>query len=198
MANIQMLTDYGPLVLVAVAACWGMARIIYLSRREQVKVLSFLARKKTAAENGLALIAVTLDAYLLARPFFREIDVWVFAQPSPLPVFGLILMGLGIGLMIISQIDMGRAWRIGVPQTIEASQTLITSGVYAYSRNPIYVGIMMFLLGTAILLPGPLTLGAVIATFILMQKIILHEETFMESAFGDQYQHYCRHVRRWI
>jgi len=198
MPNTQLLINYGPLFLLALAGLWGVARVVYLARSEQVKVLSVFARKKTGTEISLALIALLQNAYLLARPFVADVDGWVFTQPSPLPIFGLIVMGLGLGLMIISQLDMGKAWRIGVPQTPEASQSLITSGVYAYSRNPIYVGVMMFLVGTTILLPGPLTVATTVATFMLVQKIILQEEAFMQSAFGDQFRAYCQRVHRWV
>ena len=107
-------------------------------------------------------------------------------------------MVLGIGLMIISQLDMGSAWRIGVPEELEASQSLITGGVYGYSRNPIYVAVLIFLAGAAILLPGPLTVGALLGTFLLLRPVISREEAFMTHAFGEDYKHYQKHVRRWI
>jgi protein-S-isoprenylcysteine O-methyltransferase Ste14 len=198
MVNAQTLSFYGPIAIIALACLWGVARIVYLSKRENVAVLSFLSRRKTSAEIGLGLIAILLDSYLLLRPFMPELDRYLLAIPSPYPVIGVILMGLGIGLMILSQIDMGKAWRIGVPETLEDSQSLITGGVYQFSRNPIYVAIMMFLVGAAVTVPGPLTIGCVLATFFLMQQIIKHEEAFMQNAFGKAYQQYCTDVRRWM
>lgn len=189
---------YGPVMIIAAALAWGLGRIFYLSIRNNVSVLSFIGQRKTAAELGLVIIAIILDGYLLVRPFWPDVDQVVWAQASLNPIFGLLVMGLGVGLMIISQIDMGRAWRIGVPEEREESQNLITGGVYQYSRNPIYVAILMFLTGAAILVPGPLTIASVIFTYLLVGQVIRREEAFLETAFGDEFRHYCQHVRRWL
>lgn len=198
MVTSDMLSLYGPPALIAFALAWGLGRIFYLASRENISVLSFLARKKTPDEIGLGIIAVIFDGYLVLRPFVPQLDDLVWALPSPVPVFGVLLMALGIGLMVISQIDMGRAWRIGVPEELEASQSLITGGLYQFSRNPIYVAILMFLIGGAVVAPGPLTIGSVIGTFILLGPIIRREEAFMAAHFGEAYQRYCSSVRRWI
>jgi len=198
MLQTDALITYGPLAIITVALMWGIGRILYLSLVEKVTVVSFLARKKTPAEIGLGVIAVILDGYLVFRPFIPTLDTLVFAQTSPLPVFGLILMALAIGLMILCQIDMGKSWRIGIPEEIEESQSLITGGVYGYSRNPIYVAILVFLIGAAVLVPGPLTILSVIGTYLLLGPVVQREETFMEKAFGDEFRHYKKHVRRWI
>lgn len=198
MSETGIMIDYGPLVIIGAALLWGLGRILYLGYRKEVTVLSFLTRRKTAAEHGLAVIALVLDGYLILRPFVPALDGWVYAQPSAFPVFALIVMALGIGLMVVSQINMGKAWRIGVPSELEGSQSLVTSGVYAFSRNPIYVAILMFLTGAAILHPGPLTVAAVLGTYMLLRPVIKSEEAFMEAAFGDKFRHYKSHVRRWI
>jgi len=198
MPQTDTLINWGPLVIIAVAIIWGVGRIGYLGWANGVVVASFLTNKKTGPEIGLGTIAVILDAYLILRPFSLGIDDLVWAQVSPVPIFGLIIMALGIGLMIVCQIDMGKAWRIGVPETAEDSQSLVTSGIYAYSRNPIYVAILMFIVGSAVMLPGPLTILSAIGTFLLMRPLIHREETFLSSTFGDTYRHYQKHVRRWI
>lgn len=198
MISAQSLALYGPIVIIAIAVLWGLARVSYLARRENVAVLSFLTRKKTIAETMLGLIAILFDGYLILRPFWPEADQLVFAFESPVPVFGVLLMAIGIGLMIISQIDMGKSWRIGVPKELEDSQSLITSGVYSYSRNPIYLAIMMFLIGGAVVAPGPFTIGAVLLTYIFVRQIIEREETFLEQHFGDAFKAYRCKVRRWL
>jgi len=198
MIDVQTFSLYGPIAIIALALLWGFGRIAYLAKRENVAVLSFLAREKTLPEKLLGLIAVLFDGYLILRPFWPELDALVGLVQSPVPVFGVLLMALGIGLMVISQIDMGKSWRIGVPSELEESQSLITGGVYRYSRNPIYVAIMMFLLGGAVTAPSLFTGGSVIITFFLIQQIIKREEAFLTDAFGDEFQHYCQHVRRWI
>lgn len=198
MWNDQNITLYGPGILIIVALIWGFARIIYLSITSKVAVLAFVAQRKTPPEIGLALVAITLDGYLLARPLYPRLDVILHSQPSAYSIMGVIIMALGIALAILSQVDMGKAWRIGVPLAKEETQKLITGGLYGFSRNPIYLGIMLFLAGSLVALPGPLTLISLIVTALLVQSIIRREEAFMQQSFGDEYNDYCQRVRRWL
>jgi len=198
MWNDQNITLYGPAILIIAALIWGFARILYLSITSNVAVLAFIAQRKTPPEIGLALVAITLDGYLLARPLYPQLDVILHSQPSAYAIIGIIIMVFGVALAILSQVDMGKAWRIGVPPAKEETQQLITSGLYAFSRNPIYLGIMLFLAGGLVALPGPLTLISLIVTALLVQRIIQREEAFMQQSFGDEYNDYCERVHRWL
>lgn len=194
----EQVSLYGPIIVMLVAFLWGSARILYLSRSENVSVLTVLARKKTVAEKALILVAIILDGYLFLRPFVPGLDDAVFAFGFAYPFIGVAIMVLGIALAIASQAVMGLSWRIGVPEEKEASQSLVTTGFYRYSRNPIYVGIMLFLIGTIVTVPSPFTLSATLLTALLIHPIIKREETFLTEAFGREYTSYCQEVRRWI
>lgn len=198
MLNDTTLSLYGPIVIMVIALIWAGGRVMYLSLRENVSVLAFMARKKTYAELSAGVTALILDGYLLLRPFIADLDQRVYAFGPSYPRFGIFLMASSILLMILSQLDMGRSWRIGIPAKKEESQSLITSGLYAYSRNPIYVAIMLFIMGAAVLVPGPITIGSFVVTFMLLQRIIEREEAFMAASFGKDYEAYCHEVRRWL
>lgn len=79
------------------------------------------------------------------------------------------------------------------------SSSLVTTGPFRLSRNPIYVGMVIVLLGVAIRL-GSLTPFAVIPFFVLFinRAFIVHEERMLLDTFGEEYEAYCRGVRRWI
>jgi len=77
--------------------------------------------------------------------------------------------------------------------------TLVTAGVYRRSRNPMYLGMALVLLGCAV------TVGAVSALLvpplfmvIITARYILPEETLLQHQFGDAYREYCARVRRWV
>ena len=198
MFTAEFITLWGPVALITIALIWGFARILFLSQKEGVSVLSVLSKKKTSTEKMASVVAVILDAYLLIRPFFPSIDPMVYSFTHPFSVFGVILMAFGIGIAILSQIDMGKSWRIGIPENKEDSQSLITGGLYGYSRNPIYVGIMIFVIGAALAVSGPITIFSMLATAILIGKIIEDEEAFMRQSFGEEYECYCARVNRWL
>ena len=81
----------------------------------------------------------------------------------------------------------------------EPSTTLVKGGPYRFTRNPMYLGMVLILIGTAIYL-GSLTPWFVIPVFflIIQEWFIKHEEPFLENIFGKEYQDFKTKVRRWI
>ena len=76
---------------------------------------------------------------------------------------------------------------------------LVTSGPYRYSRNPIYLGLVLALIGIGLLL-GTLSPFVVVPVFIclIQQRFIQPEEAALEKTFGSAYAQYKRQVRRWL
>lgn len=77
--------------------------------------------------------------------------------------------------------------------------TIVTTSVYSYTRNPMYLSMVILLIGFAFLL-GALWIAILIPFFmIVMQKgVIEREEAYLENKFGDLYLRYKNRVRRWI
>ena len=95
------------------------------------------------------------------------------------------------------------AWvfdRVGTTiKPFEESSALVTQGLYRYTRNPIYLGMVLVLLGVAVLL-GSATAFLVVPVFaVLVQKRFIEaEEAALEQKFGGAYGDYRQRVRRWI
>ncbi len=81
----------------------------------------------------------------------------------------------------------------------ETSTALVKGGPYRFTRNPMYLGMVLILIGTAIYL-GSLAPWFIIPVFflIIQEWFIKHEEPFLENIFGKEYQDYRTKVRRWI
>ncbi len=76
---------------------------------------------------------------------------------------------------------------------------IIATGPFAYSRNPVYVGMTMLMGGIAIAVDSPWILAmAIPAVLIIHNFVILREEAYLERKFGDDYRRYKAAVRRWI
>ncbi len=198
MIHQNSISLWGPALLIVIALIWGGLRVLYLSRKQNVSVLAVMAKTKSTEEKLASFVAIILDGYLLIRPIYPQVDAYVFTISHPFSSLGVLVMAFGIGLAILSQIDMGKSWRIGIPTAKEESQSLITGGLYQYSRNPIYVGIMVFLIGSFIAATGPITLFGLLSSALLIGKIIESEEAFMRTSFGSDYDCYCKEVRRWL
>ncbi|MBX3052870.1 MAG: isoprenylcysteine carboxylmethyltransferase family protein [Caldilineaceae bacterium] len=79
------------------------------------------------------------------------------------------------------------------------SQKLVTDGLFRFSRNPIYAGMALSLLGAALYF-GDLSPFVVAPLFVwvIQNQFIVPEERLLEETFGDAYREYKSHVRRWL
>ena len=83
--------------------------------------------------------------------------------------------------------------------SLEPRATLITSGPYRISRNPLYLGGNVFIFfGAALLLGSPTALVVTALHIPLMDRFIRREEEQLERNFGDEWRSYKRRVRRWL
>lgn len=81
----------------------------------------------------------------------------------------------------------------------EESTALVTAGVFGVTRNPMYLGMTLIVLGIALLLGSATPFVAVIALPILLDRLfIAPEEQMLETTFGDSFREYRKRVRRWI
>jgi len=115
----------------------------------------------------------------------------------PLRVFGGLLILAGFVITAVSAYSFKQA---GTPiRPFEPPVMPVTDQLYRYSRNPMYLGMLIMLVGTWIAL-GSLSPMFVIPVFflIIQEGFIKYEEAFMEEKLGDQYLDYKDRVNRWI
>jgi protein-S-isoprenylcysteine O-methyltransferase Ste14 len=81
----------------------------------------------------------------------------------------------------------------------EKSNALVTSGVFAMTRNPMYLGLTLGLLGIAVFLGSVISMLPVIVFPILLDRLFIQkEERMLEETFGGRFLEYKSRVRRWI
>ncbi len=115
--------------------------------------------------------------------------MWYLIGIAPITV-GLILAGIAV-------VQFSRAETNIIPLT--ESTTLVTSGMFAFTRNPMYVGMVAVLVGTALLLNDLWPWFVIVPFgFVIHLGFVRHEETLMEETFGEQYVEYKARVRRWL
>lgn len=85
------------------------------------------------------------------------------------------------------------------PTRPEQATAVVSSGIYGFTRNPMYLGQVLVLLGLAVLLWSVGAVAGLLAFIGYMTKYqVLPEERALEAKFGREYQEYKRRVRRWI
>jgi len=117
--------------------------------------------------------------------------------PSPLNWLGVVPLVAGVVMVLWSASAFSRAGTAIRP--FQESSDLVTHGLYRYSRNPIYLGMVISLLGLAAIL-GSATPVLVIPFFIwiIQSRFIVFEERGLERTFGERFTEYRMRVRRWI
>jgi protein-S-isoprenylcysteine O-methyltransferase Ste14 len=109
---------------------------------------------------------------------------------------GVVLCALGLVLMVAGLVSFGTSFRVGIDE--DAPDNLITTGVFAFTRNPIYVAFAFVLLGEFLIFPNWLVGLYVIAAFALFHRQVLREEAFLAEHYGPQYAAYTATVRRYL
>jgi protein-S-isoprenylcysteine O-methyltransferase Ste14 len=107
-----------------------------------------------------------------------------------LVVVGLVLMGWGL-------ITFKRARTAIIPY--HSASSLVTTGPYRFTRNPMYTGLTIAYVGGALLVNSawPLILLPEVLV-VLLVTVIAREERYLGDAFGSEYAAYCARVRRWL
>lgn len=105
----------------------------------------------------------------------------------------------GIGSSVAGKIQFGRVGTTVNPLTPDRASALVTGGIYQRTRNPMYVGFLLVLLGWAAYLGNPWSLPGPVAFVLYMNRFqILPEEHALTALFGEEYRAYCARVRRWL
>jgi len=119
-------------------------------------------------------------------------------QIGPLRFAGLGPIVVGMVIYLWCAWDFTFAGR-GTPAPIAPPKDLVVKGLYRYVRNPMYVGIVLILLGEAVLFESvELLLYALLTFSIFHTWVRIHEEPTLRSKFPDSYPRYCDTVPRWI
>lgn len=110
-----------------------------------------------------------------------------------------LLMAFGVALVLASAWQFRRAGTTLNPIDPGTASSLVTSGVYRISRNPIYAGFLLCLCGWGCYLANPYALlGPVIFILYMNRFQIQPEERALQQRFGQEFDAYCRLVRRWF
>ncbi|HLT92892.1 MAG TPA: isoprenylcysteine carboxylmethyltransferase family protein [Woeseiaceae bacterium] len=119
------------------------------------------------------------------------------AIPRPWSFLGVGMVVLGL-LMVVLPAAMFKARGTAI-KPFDESTALIEDGLYAFSRNPIYLGMIVLVLGVAVWLGSATPFVApVLLWAILRFRFIPVEEAMLERTFGERYRAYKARVRRWL
>ncbi len=139
---------------------------------------------------ALALLAASY--FLSELPAFAGLPQWRSHLAGP------VLIALGASMPIIAMLQFRGAGTQILP-TSEKNDALVTTGIYGFTRNPMYVGVILVSLGVALWFGRLLMFLAPLGVFAITNFVLIpFEEAKMRRQFGEAFDAYCKRVRRWI
>jgi protein-S-isoprenylcysteine O-methyltransferase Ste14 len=171
-----------------------LTRVFFLNR-QGIKAMKFGVIDKTdflippfAFFYFYVLFAATFDWPNVSKGqlFHSEPAAWI----------GVLFCVAGLATLLWSLFSFGRSFRIGIDA--DRPDALIVDGIFAHSRNPIYVGFAIILFGEFLIFASWISLIYLVAAVWLMHRQVLREEAYLKTHYGPAYQQYCSRVRRYL
>src|SRR5262245_16153380 len=109
---------------------------------------------------------------------------------------GVVFCFAGLVFLVLSLVSFGRSFRVGID--VDHPDRLVTTGIFALNRNPIYVGFALVLLGQFLVFPNWVPLIYFGAGLWLMHRQVLREEAFLRTHYGEEFVEYRTRVKRYL
>jgi protein-S-isoprenylcysteine O-methyltransferase Ste14 len=123
----------------------------------------------------------------LVRPFWSsDIPGWI----------GVALSTVAIAGFILTLINFGDSFRVGIDA--DKPDKLITNGMFAISRNPVYVCFLLFFTGLLLIHCNIVITASVLLFALAIHRQVLREERFLDDHYGEEYHMYRKKVRRYL
>ncbi len=117
--------------------------------------------------------------------------------PGVLAIFGWIALAVGVMLMVFAVVEFARARTTIIPR--KSPSALVTSGIFRWSRNPIYLADVLFLAGASLIWGSVVGLLIVpVFAAVIERRFILGEESKLSATYGEAFDEYALKVRRWL
>ena len=127
---------------------------------------------------------------------FPTISKQEFFHSGIISWVGVFFCLAGLLLLLLSLISFGKSFRVGIDT--DHPDKLVTTGVFAFSRNPIYVAFGFVLLGQFLIFSNWILLVYLGVAIWLFNRQVLREEDFLKEYYGVEFSEYCNRARRYF
>ena len=197
--------DYFEIAAVALALGFMSLKAAYLRLVRKTSAI-VIARRPSGGAFLFELLAIlgviAWVAEILLRAFHAQFDYvitplrFVLFNSIILKCSGVFLISVGLLLDVLALLNFGDSWRVGIDE--QNAGPLVTRGIFAFTRNPIYLAFDLIFTGI-FLINGTLIflVFALLGVFVSHQQI-LREERFLSQQYGRAYRDYCDQTARYI
>ena len=173
-----------------------------LWKRTAVNPLTFNKTDDAHGYNGKVFTFISLLEFVVVFIYAFKSEWYQYFLPfwylehDYLKYIGWSLLVLSLILVWVAQSQMANSWRIGIDEKNKTE--LVTTGLFSFSRNPIFLGIMIANIGLLLIIPNAFTFLIVSLSTVSINTQIRLEEEFLIRSHGEEYRNYIKRVRRWL
>ncbi len=168
---------------------------VLLMKRKGIEAMNFGKIDKT--DFLIPPFAIFYFYIVFAVTFnFPTVSTQEFFHSGVISWVGVLFCLAGLLLLLWSLVSFGQGFRVGIDT--DHPDKLITTGVFAFSRNPIYVAFVFILLGQFLIFSNWILLVYIGAAIWLFHRQVLREEDYLKKHYGKEYSEYCYRVRRYF
>lgn len=193
-------------LIIGVAVFYGVVgiyRLLWLYKKTGVNPLKLKNDGSIQSINKqIFVLLIILDLFVvilfcLGDSFYQYTSPIQFLDVHTwLKIAGVVLSAFAFIWIVIAQSNMKTSWRIGIDN--EEKTALIKTGLFRYSRNPVFFGLVVSAVGFFLILPNAVTLCIILLSYYSISVQIRLEEQYLESKHKEEYLKYKQEVRRWI
>ena len=187
------------LLYIKVAYVWPTLRVW-----RQTGINPFVFDKEDTAHNYIgkwykivvALIVFATAMFIIGDSAYPYLMPAHYLELKWARIISIVLCFVSLLVTMLGHFDMAQSWRIGIDKVNEAP--LVQTGLFRFSRNPVFLSMIVVLVCLFFLIPNAITLVTLVSGYILIQLQVRLEEEFLLQKHGDVYKQYCEKVRRWF
>lgn len=172
---------------------WKATGIVPITFRGADNAHDYIGKIFKFVMLGLAIV-ITVNAIVPGADQFLLRLSWL--DHPYVQLTGFVVLLFSLLWTITAQLQMGNSWRIGIDS--KTPTILVSTGLFGVSRNPIFLGMILTLIGIVLALPNAFTLLVLVLGFVLIQIQVRLEEEFLKTAHGEHYEEYMKNTRRWF
>jgi protein-S-isoprenylcysteine O-methyltransferase Ste14 len=192
------------LVAAALFFAFFFGKTVFIARRG-VNPFAFIGSESRSRVLVETLLLVAFAGFFV-EVFNYAFGEWVRLLPEFMhnPLFegaltglvGIFFIVVGFAVLTISYIDLGVSWRIGMDD--DQPFSLVTTGIYRWTRNPIHVALDLYVWGTFLMIPTPVFLILALMVTAAAHAVTLSEESYLLERFGAAFENYLKHTNRYL
>ncbi|HBV86239.1 MAG TPA: isoprenylcysteine carboxylmethyltransferase family protein [Desulfosporosinus sp.] len=180
-----------------------LGKLIILKKKHKIQA-NVLTKGKTDLQIRRSEVFVKFTTFIWGVMWFLlsilepMIAHWFvpIVENAYLSSLGILTMALGLAIFIVAMISMKTSWRVGIDKQTQSS--LVTEGIYKFTRNPAFLGFDLMFIGLFVTYPNILTLGIAVLNILAIHYLILQEEEHLKTTFHEDYLKYFGSTRRYF